>query len=43
VLSAERTPRWRQYVGTGVRLWLGGRSRQPVSGSDIRWRRCWRV
>jgi len=35
VLSAERIPRWRQYVGTGVRHWLVGHSRQPVSGSDI--------
>ena len=36
VLSAERTPRWCQYVGTGVWPWLAGRSRQPVCGSSTK-------
>ena len=36
VLRAERIPRWHQYVGTGVRPWLVGRSHQPGSGSNTR-------
>ena len=39
LLSAERTPRWRQYVGTGARLWEAGHSHKPGCGFAISWRK----